>query len=164
MKILKKTTAIALLLIGIFSFSKVENTTPKSSLNLEEINVIQTLSSQEMECRPSSELLFYVETKLVKKSRGSSTINASIYVLNRVSGQSNLLANENIVVPFHKDAVLHYDTLPSGCEKIELTNGDKIIGSNTQTPYCFNELINYEAIYNSYNRATNKLLHINRTL
>lgn len=164
MKNLKKIAAITLILIGIFSFSIVENKTPKTSLNLEEINITQILSSQEKGCRPSSEVLFYVDTKLVKKSRGFSTINASIFVLDRVSGQSNLLANENIVVPSYKDAVLHYDLLPSTCNKIELTNGDKIVGSEIQTPYCFNELIQYETIYNSYNNATNKLLHLDRTL
>ncbi|SDS17476.1 hypothetical protein SAMN05216503_2214 [Polaribacter sp. KT25b] len=164
MKILKTISAVALLLIGVFSFSKAEKTTPKSSLNLEEVNITQILSSEEKGCRPSSEVFFYVDTKLVKKSRGCTTINASIYVLDRVSGQSNLLANENIVVPSYKDAVLHYDTIPSTCNKIELTNGDKIVGSEIQTPYCFNELIQYKTIYKSYNNATNKLLHIDRTL
>ena len=164
MKNLKKIAVLALLLIGIFSFSKVEKIAPKTSLNLEQINIIKILSSQDLECRPSSDFLFYVETKLVKKSRGYSTINASIFVLDRVSGNSNLLANENIMVPFHKETVLKYDSEVSDSKNIVLSNGDKIIGSDAHTPYSFNELIKYEIINNSYNRATNQLLHINRTL
>ena len=164
MKNLKKITVLALLLIGIFSFSKVEKIAPKTSLNLEQINIIKILSSQDLECRPSSDFQFYVETKLVKKSRGYSTINASIFVLDRVSGNSNLLANENIMVPFHKETVLQYNSEVSDSKNIVLSNGDKIIGSDAQTPYSFNELIKYEVINNSYNRATNQLLRINRAL
>ncbi|WP_339663483.1 hypothetical protein [uncultured Polaribacter sp.] len=164
MKILKNLTLVFVLLIGVFAFSKAKSTTEKVPLNLDTIDVIQTLSSQELECRPTSELYFYVETNLVKKSRGSSTINASIYVLDKTSGLSNLLANDTIVVPFHKETVLDFETLPSNCKTTVLTNGDTVIGSNTKAPFCFNELIQYEKIYNSYNNATNKLLHIQRTL
>ena len=164
MKNIKKIAVLALLLIAIFSFSKVEKTTPKTSLNLEQINIIKILSSQDLECRPSSDFLFYVETNLVKKSRGYNTINASIFVLDRVSGKSNLLANKNIMVPFLKETVLQHDSEVCDSKKIVLTNGDKIIGSDAYTPYSFNELIKYDVINNSYNRATNDLLYINRTL
>jgi hypothetical protein len=153
---------LALLLIVIFSFSKVKKTTPKATLNFEKINIVQILSEQEFECRPSAELTFYVESTLVKKFRGYSTINATVFALNRFSGESSLLANENIIVPFHKDAVLHYDKTKSDCEKTILTNGDRIVGSQINTKYCFNELIKHEVIYNSYIRSTNKLLDIQR--
>ena len=46
----------------------------------------------------------------------------------------------------------------------ELNNGDKLIGSNSLTPFSFNELIKYDVVYNSYLRSTNKLLNNNRTL
>jgi hypothetical protein len=164
MKTLKSISALLILLIGIFSFTSFEKSTPISNLNLDEVDVIQMLSEQEYECRPSSEVMFFVETGLVKKSRGSSTINTSVYVLDRVSGKSKLLANENIIVPTHKDTFLHYDTAISNCEKIELSNGDKTLGSNINAPYCFNELIKYKTIYKSFVRYYNKLLNRDRTL
>lgn len=68
------------------------------------------------------------------------------------------------MVPFHKEIVLKYESEASNFKKILLTNGDKIIGSDSYKPYSFNELIKYEVINNSYNRATNQLLNINRTL
>ena len=112
----------ALLLIVVFSFSKFKETTPKATLNFEKINVVEILSDQEFGCRPSAELTFYVESTLVKKFRGYSTINATVFALNRFSGESSLLASENIIVPFHKDAVLHYDKTKSDCEKTILSN------------------------------------------
>ncbi|PQJ81294.1 hypothetical protein [Polaribacter glomeratus] len=164
MKNLKKIAVLALLLIGFFAFSKAEKTTSKTSLNIDAINIVKALSNQELECRPTSNFLFYVEATLVKKSRGSSTVNATIFVLDRVSGQYNSVANENIVVPFHKESVLQYDIVKSNCNKITLANGDKIIGSTQPAAYCFSDLIKYEVVFNSYNSAINKLLHINRTL
>lgn len=164
MKILKNLTLVFVLFIGVLAFSKAKSTTEKAPLNLDTINVIQTLASQELECRPTSELFFYVETNLVKKSRGFSTINASIYVLDKTSGLSNLLANDTIVVPFHKETVLDFDTVPNNGKSAVLANGDTIMGSNTKAPFSFKELIQYEKIYNSYNNATNKLLHMQRTL
>lgn len=164
MKILKNLALVFVLLIGVFAFSKAKTTKEKAPLKLDNINVIQTLASQELECRPSSKLFFYVETNLVKKSRGSSTINASIYVLDKVSGLSNLLANDTIVVPFHKETVLDVKTLSNHGETTVLANGDTVIGSKSNAPYGFKDLIKYEKIYNSYNNATNKLLHLERTL
>jgi hypothetical protein len=164
MKTIKKLSALLILLIGIFSFTSFEINTPISNLNLDDVNIIQVLSEQEYECRPSSEIMFFVESSLVKKSRGSSTINTSVYILDRVSGESKLLANENILIPTFKDAILHSDTVVSNCEKIELMNGDKTLGSNSIAPYCFNDLIKYKTIFKSYVRSSNKLLNINRTL
>jgi hypothetical protein len=164
MKILKNLALVFLLLIGVFAFSKAKNTETKPPLNLDALNVLPILTSQESACRPSSELFFYVETNLIKKSRGSSTINASIYVLDKVSGLSNLLANDTIVVPFHKETVLSFETIPSNSKTTVLANGDVIIGNKSTAPYSFNELITNEKIYNSYTTAANKLLHRERTL
>lgn len=162
MKTSNMVKSLALLLILFSSFSKVEKKRAKATLNFEKINVVEMLSTQEFGCRPSAELTFYVETTLVKKFRGYSTINANVFALNRFSGESSLLANENIIVPSHKDAFLHYDKTKSDCEKTILTNGDRIVGSQTKTKYCFNKLIKHEVIYNSYIRSTNKLLDIQR--
>ena len=165
MKSLKRVAGISLILIGLLSFSKAENKNLKENLNLEKINVEQSLFDLESSCRPSSELLFYVETEIVKKSRGFNTVNASVYVLDKVSGASNLLANENLIISNYKDAVLDYGSELFDFNDMVLTNGDKIVGNNLiNTPYRFNELIKYEAVYNSYLKSTNKLLKINRAL
>ncbi|TXD50241.1 MULTISPECIES: hypothetical protein [unclassified Polaribacter] len=162
MKSLKIVSAFVVLFLGFFSFSKAENTTLKTSLNLEEINVLQQLSKQDFECRPSEEVSFYVETALVKKHRGFNTIKASVFVLDRLSGQSNLLTNENILISNHKDAVLYLDNRTDNYQKAKLKNGDKIVVSNTKSKYSFHELMKNEAIYNSYMRATNTLLNLDR--
>jgi hypothetical protein len=52
MKILKTHTIFLILLIGIFSFTKVKNS--DNELSLVDIDVIELLSRQEFECRPSS--------------------------------------------------------------------------------------------------------------
>ena len=162
MNFLKKITVLVVFSITIFSFVPKESNFAEIKLNLEDINVIKILSSQKYECRPSSEFMFYVETDLVKKNRGANTINASIFVLDRATGYSSLLAKENILVPLYKDAIsLEYMPLVSDCEKSVLNNGDKIIGSSKNTPYCFNELIEFEVIYRSYLKAKNKLFRYN---
>ena len=79
MSFLKKITALVVFSITIFSFVKKESNSPEIKLNLEEINVITILSKQKYECRPSSKFMFYVETNLLKKSRGSNTINAKYF-------------------------------------------------------------------------------------
>ena len=97
----------------------------------------------------------------MKKSRGANTISANIFVIDRTTGASNLLASENILVPSNKDAIsLQYKTLKSDCKKVILNNGDKIIGSDRNTPYCFNELIQFEAIFRSYKKSKKELLNI----
>jgi hypothetical protein len=161
MSFLKKITALVVFSITIFSFVKKESNSPEIKLNLEEINVITILSKQKYECRPSSKFMFYVETNLLKKSRGSNTINASIFVLDRATGYASLLASENILVPLYKDAIsLEYSSLISDREKGVLNNGDKIIGSSKNTPYCFNELIKFGVISRSYSKSRNRLLNV----
>ncbi|NCT10598.1 MAG: hypothetical protein GW772_11060 [Flavobacteriia bacterium] len=162
MRPLKKATFFAVILLGLFSFSKSEKTiTP---LNLSNINVLEILSHQNYQCRPNSDYLFYVETKLLKKSRGFNTINAKIFLMDRASRKSNLLASENIAVPFHKEMIsLDYETAIRDSEMIIFENGDSIVGNSNSGPYCFSELIKNEIIYNSYISATNKLLGLNRS-
>ena len=81
MKPLKNIAFIAVLLIGIFSFSKSEK--PKTTLNIDDINVLEILSKQDLTCRPNADFLFYVESSLVKKSRGFNTVNARVYMVDR---------------------------------------------------------------------------------
>ena len=163
MKPLKNIAFIAVLLIGIFSFSKSEK--PQTTLNIDNINVLEILSKQDLTCRPNSDFLFYVESSLVKKSRGFNTINAQVYIIDRSTGQYNLLASENVAVPFHKEMIaLDYETTTRDCELTALENGDKIVGNVNSGNYCFSELMKNETVYNSYINSTNKLLHLDRSL
>ena len=56
MKSLKIITVLSLLLITFFSFVKVEKEPLK--LNLDNIDIIEILSKQKYECRPSSNFMF----------------------------------------------------------------------------------------------------------
>jgi hypothetical protein len=163
MKPLKIIAFIAIPLIGILSFSKSEKPTP--TLNIDNINALEILSNQGVSCRPNSDFLFYVESSLVKKSRGFNTVNARVYMMHRETGQYNLLASENVAVPFHKDMIaLDYEIPTRDCEFTTLENGDKIVGNSNSGDYCFSELIKNETVYNSYINSTNKLLNLNRSL
>lgn len=163
MRPLKKIAFLAIILIGLFSFSKSEKTIPP--LNIDNLNALEILSKQSLECRPTSDYMFFVQTELVKKSRGFTTVNASVYLMDRASGQYNLLASEHVAVPFHKDMIsLDYEAATRNCESTILENGDRIVGNSNLGPYCFGELIKNETVYNSYVSATNKLLGLNRTM
>lgn len=164
MKPLKKFAAIAVILIGIFSFSKNEK--PKEiALNLEGINVVKMLTEQHFECRPTSDFMFYVETNLVKKIRGANNINAKVFILDKSTGQKNLLAQENIQIKKYKDAIaLDGFNSDQNLKVSILENGDKIIGGSESSLYAFSELVKYEEIYNSYINSTNKLLRLKRSI
>jgi hypothetical protein len=165
MKSLKRIMALAVILVGIFSFSKREAETVKSSLNLEGINVREMLSKQQFECRPTSDFMFYVEANLVEKVRGANNINAKVYLLNKVSGQKKLLASENVQINKFKGAIaIQSHKTDKEFKTFVLGNGDKIIGGSVKTTFSFDELIKYEAIYNSYIKSTNKLLKLERTI
>ncbi|MHB0754341.1 hypothetical protein [Polaribacter sp. M15] len=162
MKSIQKTAALAILLIAIFSFAKLKSKTVKSAVNLAEINVVALLSKQELGCRPSNAVLFYVDTEIIKKYRGFSEIKAEVFMVDRVSGAKKALTNGHILVPHHKDAMIKSHGEIANNKWIALKNGDKIKESANSSSYDFTKLIKYEVIYNSYIRATNKLLKINR--
>lgn len=165
MKPLKKFAALAVILIGIFSFSKKEIHTTELALNLEGINIEQLLTKQQFECRPTSDFMFYVETDLVKKVRGANNINAKVFILDKVSGQKSLLAQENIQIKKYQDAIaLEGFSENENFKTTILENGDKIIGGSEKSLYAFDELVKYEAIYNGYINATNKLLRLKRSI
>jgi len=165
MKSLKKLAALAVVLVGIFAFSTKTTPLPKTSLNLEAINVVDMLSKQQFECRPSSDVMFYVETNIVKKVRGANNINAKVYLIDRASGNKSLLAVENLQINKFEGSIAigHHDAI-DGFTTSTMVNGDKIIGSLEKAPYSFEELVKHEAIYNAYINATNKLLDLKRTI
>ena len=152
MKYIKKYSLLAVLAIIILSFSKIKNT---AKINLSETNseILEFLSIQHFECRPSSKFKFYVDTEVLKKSRGFSTIQAKIYILEKNSGKSNLIATENIIAPIQKDMVLIHDNVLQTDLKL-LENGDKILNYKTN----FSKLLGFSTIYDSYLTSRNKLL------
>jgi hypothetical protein len=147
--------------MAFFSFIKIKASSAETNLKIKKINVIDILTKNKYGCRPSSEFLFYLEIDLIKKYRGGNTINASIFVLERATGAANLLASENILVPLYKEAIsLHHSTLKSDCEKYVLENGDKVLGSAKNAPYCFNELIKFGSIFRSYKKSKKELFSL----
>jgi hypothetical protein len=153
MKSLKIITVLSLLLITFFSFVKVEKEPLK--LNLDNIDIIEILSKQKYECRPSSNFMFYVETKIIKKLRGANNINAKVYFLDRLTGSKNLLADENLQVAKFKNAFVDNHT-ETKLQTSILNNGDQIIGGAKKAPYSFNELVKFESIYSSYKKSRSK--------
>lgn len=166
MKPLKKITALAVILICVFSFVKKENEKSKTKLKLRTINIENVLDKQHFECRPSSDYVFQVETSIVKKIRGANNINAKIFIIDKATGKKDLLAQENIQVQKFEDAIAITDhSLENLDLKItQLANGDKIIGGSEKGKYTFKELVNYDAIYNKYIHSTNKLLRLKRSI
>ncbi len=163
MKPIKRTILLSIFLVAIFSFAKFKkNKNLTSNINLEKVDVIAQLSKLESGCRPSNEVMFYVETEIIKKYRGFSEINAKIYVLDRISGVSTEISSGYIVIPYHKDTVIDNHIKTENSSWIELQNGDKIIKENNKASYSFNKLIKYTTVYNNYIKSTNKLLSITR--
>ena len=162
MKTIKKITALFVLLVGIFSFTKIESNPAKSSVNLNKIDVIETLNNEYFECRPSSKIMFYVESTILKKARGYNVVKADVKLLDRISGKSRLLASQNVVIPFSKDAILEIAEINDIHNNIILKNGDTLLSAEKTNDYHFNDLVQYSSIYNSYINSTNKLLNTTR--
>lgn len=154
MKRLKKVLLFFVLIIGVFSFTTPERDSNK--LNLDSIDVNELLSMEASRCRPSSEFMFYVDTETLKKSRGYSTIKADIFIYERATGKFNLLSNNSIIVPNHKEAILDYEIRMHHFDKT-LENGDKVLDNKTVSTYNFNELIEHKTIYHSYLISRSKL-------
>lgn len=146
-----KIIVLLVLSVTIFSFNKKE--TPLVS-NTENLNVIELLSSQKNECRPTSKYSFYVKSEL--SNDRTPTINAKIYMLDRKTQATSLLADEKIKISEN-------ETSSSEASKF-LKNGDLIVGNISKDLYSFKELIKFETIYSSYIKSTNKLLDLKRSL
>ena len=144
-----KKILLLVLLISCFSFNKLEEKNIPNNLN-----VIEILSKLQNECRPSTAYFFYVESKL--SNDRTTSINASVYMLNRKTYQKILLATEKVEIS---------DTdFSTSSSLMFLKNGDQIVGKSFKNLYSFQELIQFEVIYNSYIRSTNKLLDLKRSL
>ncbi|MDD7915566.1 hypothetical protein [Polaribacter ponticola] len=77
-------------------------------------------------------------------------------MLNRKTNQKILLATEKVEIS---------DTdFSTSSSLMFLKNGDQIVGKSFKNLYSFQELIQFEVIYNSYIRSTNKLLDLKRSL
>lgn len=151
---LKKITFLVVLSTAFYAFNTKEKNETPLVLNTENLNVIELLSSQKNECRPTSKYSFYVESEL--SNDRTPTINAKIYMLDRKTQAISLLADEKIKVSEN-------ETSSSDTSKF-LKNGDLIIGNASKDLYSFKELIKFETIYSSYIKSTNKLLDLKRSL
>lgn len=159
MKPLIKTLALAVLLIGVFAYTSKADIAEIKTLELNNIDVLEAISEQELSGRPSSDYQFYVETDLLEKKRGASTINAKVFLLDKKSGKTAIVTNETIVVPNFKDTVLLEEDLNS---QEKLSNGDRII--NSDSAFSLKELIEFETINYSYIQSTNELLDLSRAI
>ncbi|MDD7915565.1 hypothetical protein [Polaribacter ponticola] len=154
MNSLKKIIVLLVLSVAIFSFNKFEKNESTLELNTKDLNVIEILAKQKNECRPSSDYLFYVESNL--SNDRTPTITAKVYILERKTNAKSLLSEKKIIVSENKFNTLETPEF--------LKNGDQIIGDTSKDVYSFNELVNFEPIYNSYIKSTNKLLGLKRSL
>lgn len=157
MKPLKQLTALFVLIIGIFAFTTKKNTFEKPLLNLDEVNVLEVLSKQQLNCRPSSDFIFLVETELQEKLRGANKIEAKVFIEEIKTGKTNLVSRETIVVPKYEGAI----QLDGDTSNKMLLNGDRVVSSTTK--YSLKELMTFETIHNGYLKATNKLLNLERS-
>ena len=154
---LKKITALAVILVGIFSFSTSEKNLNQTQLNLADVDVIDVLDTYRFNCRPSEDYFFFVDSDLVKKTRGAKQVNSKIYILERATGKKALLAEENIQISNFDDTVHIVDEA-----SFALSNGDVVFDNEAETPYSFKELMKYQRVYGSYIASTNELLDLDR--
>lgn len=161
MKILKIVIPAFILLTVVFSFVKIENNIKELDLN--SIDVKELLTKNEFECRPSSKYMFYVDTEILKKSRGYSIIKADVFLYERASGTSALIATNNIISPLSKDAIIGYKNELGSPFYKKIKNGDKAFGYKSESLDYFNELMNYKSIYKSFEVSRDKLLSANTT-
>lgn len=166
MKPLFKIIASAILLVGIFSFVKNEKNIKNSTLDLNQVDVQDLLSKQKfLDDRPNADYVFYVDTDLVQKVRGANKVNAKVYIMERATGKKSLLASENIQVKNYQDAiVMDAQPLVSDFKTYSLSNGDVVIGCDEKLPFSFDDLVEFEPIFDSYVKATNDLLDLEREI
>lgn len=158
MKPLKKLAALLVLLLGIFAFTSKTNTAENSNLDLNTIDVLNVLLDQNTSCRPNSNYSFFVETELVEKVRGASTIEAKVFILEKSTGSIAKISDEIIMVPNFKGTQLLENSLSTK----KMDNGDEII--ETKSDFSLKSLQKFETINNSYIKSTNNLLNLNRSI
>lgn len=164
MRPLRKIAALAVILVGIFSFNTAEDNLNQTQLDLANIDVLDVLNTHRFECRPSGDYLFYVDTDLVKKIRGAKKVNSKIYILERATGKKALLAQNEVQIANFDDSIQITDGVTESEQTFALTNGDVVYNNNTNAPYSFKDLMKYERIYGSYIAATNELLELDRSV
>ena len=158
MKPLKKLAALLVLLLGIFAFTSKTNTTENSNLDLNTIDVLNVLLEQNTSCRPNSNYSFFVETELVEKVRGASTIEVKVFIIEKFTGSIAKISDEIIMVPNFKGTQLLENSLSTK----KMDNGDEII--ETKSDFSLKSLQKFETINNSYIKSTNNLLNLNRSI
>ncbi len=147
-----------MLLLGIFAFTSKTNTAENSNLDLNTIDVLNVLLEQNTSCRLNSNYSFFVETELVEKVRGASTIEAKVFILEKSTGSIAKISDEIIMVPNFKGTQLLENSLSTK----KMDNGDEII--ETKSDFSLKSLQKFETINNSYIKSTNNLLNLNRSI
>ncbi|WP_438976948.1 hypothetical protein [Polaribacter sp.] len=122
------------------------------------IDVLNVLLEQNTSCRLNSNYSFFVETELVEKVRGASTIEAKVFILEKSTGSIAKISDEIIMVPNFKGTQLLENSLSTK----KMDNGDEII--ETKSDFSLKSLQKFETINNSYIKSTNNLLNLNRSI
>lgn len=136
---------LCIVILALFSFSKLEKNPAK--FDLEDIDIIDLLTEQKYECRPSESYMFWVDSKVFKETKEANSVNVKIYICDRNSSEKELLAEENIKLEHYHNlktmSTASREILASASKKSNIYNIHK-------TPYGFYELMKFESIHRSY--------------
>ena len=156
----KKTAAIALILVLALSFSKKGN---NNHLDLIVSNIETNGEFIDFPCKPSRSFQLEVETDITKRIRGAYNINVKVFVIEIATGDKKLVSQENLQVKKFEGSIISEEN-NANYKNSKLPNGDLILGGSENAPCEFNNLIKYDAVYYSYINATNKLLNLKRSI
>jgi len=156
----KKTAAIALILVLALSFSKKEN---NNHLDLIVSNIETNGEFIDFPCKPSRSFQLEFETDITKRIRGAYNINVKVFVIEIATGDKKLVSQENLQVKKFEGSIISEEN-NTNYKNSKLPNGDLILGGSENAPCKFNNLIKYDAVYYSYINATNKLLNLKRSI
>lgn len=156
----KKTAAIALILVLALSFSKKES---NDYLDLIVSNIETNDEFIDFPCKPSRSFQLEVETDITKRIRGAYNINVKVFVIEIATGDKKLVSQENLQVKKFEGSIISKEN-NTNYKTSKLPNGDLILGGSENAPCEFNNLIKYDAVYYSYINATNKLLNLKRSI
>lgn len=156
----KKTAALAIILLLALSFNKKEEI---NDLNLKVHNIEAISEFIDFACKPSRSFQLHVETDITKRVRGAYNISAKVFVTEIATGNKKLVSQENLQVKKFEGSIISQES-NTNYKTYKLPNGDLILGGSKNAPCEFNNLIQYDAVYYSYINATNKLLNLKRSI
>ena len=162
MKVLKRISLLGFSLF-LFSCSADENVSVSDDINYKVPDVISILEKTKNEKKGgpvgfTPKFNFTTESDYIEGNSGCYTVNVRVYITNLETGQKSQVANDDVKVGDCPQNQNKTNNTLSKCDIYILDNGHQIIGNNVKTPYCVAELIDYEIIYNSYEKSINDLL------